>query len=110
MEIKSRVTNGVAIADLIGELDTQAAGPASEEMNRITKGGHTKLLLNLDKLSFVSSAGLRIILRTAKLLEASGGKLKLCNVNGVVREVMQISGFATLLDIHDNEEQALAAF
>ena len=110
MQITTRSVNDVIVADLVGDLDTQTSGPAGEELGRIGKGGQNKLLLNLEKVAFVSSAGLRIILRTAKHLEASGGKMKLCQVNGVVKEVMQISGFATLLDLHEKEADALAAF
>ena len=110
MESHTREEDDVLVMELSGKLDTQTSGPASEEMAQIAESGHSKVLLRLDKLEFVSSAGLRVILRTAKLVKAAGGSLRLCNASGLVKEVMEISGFDSLLDMHDTEANALEAF
>ena len=70
----------------------------------------TKLLLNLENLVFISSAGLRLILKTAKLVHGRNGDLKVCGATGVVKEVMEISGFDSLLDLHDNVATVLDSF
>ena len=109
MEINTRTVDDVTVIDISGSLDTQTSGTASEEMARIAQGA-TKMLLNLECLDFLSSAGLRVILRTAKQLSGSGGTIKICNATGVVKEVMEISGFGSLLDLHGTEADALASF
>lgn len=109
MNIATRSLEDIVIASLSGRLDTQTSGPASEEMSRIASGA-SKLLLNLEELEFISSAGLRVLLRTAKQLTGSGGTMRLCCANGTVKEVMDIAGFAGLLDLHDSEQDALSAF
>lgn len=109
MNIATRTFNDVVIASLSGRLDTRTSGPASEEMAGIASGA-SKLLLNLEKLEFISSAGLRVFLRTAKQLASSGGTMKLCCATGIVKEVMEIAGFGRLLDLHDSEQDALSAF
>jgi anti-sigma B factor antagonist len=73
-------------------------------------GNAEKMLLNLENLEFLSSAGLRVFLRTAKQQKGSGGAIKVCSATGVVKEVMEISGFGSLLDLHESESDALAAF
>ena len=75
MEISTRKVNDVLVVDMAGELVTQTSGYASDEMVQIAKSGNSKVLLNLDKLEYVSSAGLRIILVAAKLLRTSGGEM-----------------------------------
>ena len=109
VEINTRSVEGVTIVDISGSLDTQTSGTASEEMSRIAEDG-TKLLLNLEGLEFLSSAGLRVMLRTAKQLKGSGGSIKVCSAAGVVKEVMEISGFGSLLDLYASESEALASF
>ena len=70
----------------------------------------TELLINLENLAFISSAGLRLILQTEKLVRGRNGALKVCGATGVVKEVMDISGFDNLLDLHDDETSALDSF
>jgi anti-sigma B factor antagonist len=110
VEISTRKEGGIVIADLVGSLDTQTSGPASEEMSHIIGEASGKLLVNMEKLEFLSSAGLRVLLRAAKEIQASGGMMKMCQPSGVVKEVLDISGFASFLDIHDSESEALATF
>jgi anti-anti-sigma regulatory factor len=49
-------------------------------------------------------------LRTAKQVQGADGKLMVCHANGVVKEVMELSGFESFLQMHETEEDALAAF
>ncbi|UCC14517.1 MAG: STAS domain-containing protein [Gammaproteobacteria bacterium] len=109
MEISTRNIDDVTVVDISGSLDTHTSGTASDEMGKIV-GSTQKMLLNLENLEFLSSAGLRVFLRTAKQQKGSGGAIKVCNATGVVKEVMEISGFGSLLDLHDSEGGALASF
>lgn len=110
MEISTRQAGPVVVVEITGRLDTISSGDASERLAAIagTEGG--KVLLNLQHLEFLSSAGLRIILRTAKTLRSSGGEMKLCHATGFVSEVLEVSGFSNLLHLCDNEAAALEAF
>lgn len=110
MEIKTRKVDDITVVEVFGILDTQSSGAASDEMNRIIKEGNNKMLVNLEYLEYMSSSGLRILLRIAKQLSTAGGTLKVCNPAGAVKEVMDISGFSNFLDLHDSENGALSAF
>ena len=110
MEITTRETGDVIVVDLSGRLDTQTSGSAADELSRVTELGKTKILLNLSDLEFISSAGLRVLLRTAKLVQGANGKVMVCHANGVVKEVMELSGFESFLQMHETEEGALADF
>lgn len=110
MQIDTREISNILVVDMTGRLDTSTSGDAYDEMVRIAENSGNKVILNLDKLEFVSSAGLRVILTAAKLLRASSGELKLCHANGVVKEVLETSGFDQLIEIHDTEENAVTAF
>jgi anti-anti-sigma factor len=110
VDISSRREGDVLVADCAGSLDTQTSGPATDAMNQLADQAQGKLLVNLAKLDFLSSAGLRVLLRTAKTLQAAGGALKVCEPAGVVQEVLDISGFASLVEVYPDEAAAIAAF
>ena len=110
MELTKRVTVNALVINMVGKLDTQHAGPAMDELQAHINESGGNLLVNLEGLEFVSSSGLRVILRAAKQVRAKGGNMKVCSAKGVVKEVLEISGFDSLLDLHAEEDQALASF
>ena len=110
MEIKTRETNGVSILDFTGNLDTNNSLAAESEVNRLIEAGSNKILFNFKELNFIASSGLRILLATAKKLKTSGGKMMVCNLNATVQEVFDISGFASILSLASDENEALASF
>ena len=110
MQISTRDNGGVTVVDMEGSLDTSTSGETGDELVRLVKDGNNKILLNLEKLDYVSSAGLRAILVAAKLLQHARGEMRICNPNATVREVLEISGFHSLLSLHDTEADALAIF
>jgi anti-sigma B factor antagonist len=107
MQISTRDSYGITVVDMEGSLDTSTSGETGDELVRLVKAGNDKILLNLEKLDYVSSAGLRAILVAAKLLQNARGEMRICSPNDTVREVLEISGFHSLLRLHDTEADAL---
>jgi anti-anti-sigma factor len=110
MEINIVEVNTVTVLRFTGNLDTNTAPDAENQINGLIDGGVSKMLVNFESLNYISSAGLRVLLGTAKKLMASGGSLKVCSLNSTVREVFDISGFNTILSLAPSEADALAAF
>ena len=105
LEIKTSETNKVVVVNLIGNLDTNTAPDAESEINNLLEKGTQKMVINLEETRYISSAGLRIFLITAKKITASGGVVKFCCPNEVVQEILDISGFNTILDVKKTEEE-----
>ena len=108
LEIKTKELNDVVVVGLVGNLDTNTAPEAETNINEWLEKGTKKIVINLEKTKYVSSAGLRIFLATAKKMIASNGAVKLCCPNEVVQEILDISGFSTILDVRSTEEEAIA--
>ena len=70
--------------------------------------GARKVIVDLAALDYISSIGFRVFLIAAKQLNRDGGVLRICGISGNVKEVFDISGFATVFDIFDNQAAALA--
>lgn len=110
MEISISESGDVRILSFQGNLDTGTSPEAESQINDLIEAGAQKLLVNFEQLEYISSAGLRVLLATAKKLKPGGGNLKICCLNQTVQEVFDISGFATILSVTASEEEALSAF
>jgi len=110
MKISTTNIEAVSVVRLEGNLDTTTSIDAQESLNQLIDGGASKVLVNFASVGFVSSAGLRILLATAKKLKVAGGKLRISNLNQTVTEVFEISGFSAILDVFASEEEALRDF
>src|SRR5262249_26337350 len=110
MKIETRKIHDVLVVDMSGSLDSTSSGEAGDRIVNIAKGEHKRVLLNLAELEYVSSAGLRVILRGAKLLQGKRGELKICNAKGPVKDVLRTSGFNNLIRVYDTEQEAFSAF
>lgn len=107
MEIAIRTQAGVSVVGLTGHLDTNTSAAAQEAMDGLLAGGARKVVVDCSALEYISSAGLRVLLATAKQVERDQGVLHLFGLNETVREVFDISGFSMILPVFDTEEEAL---
>ena len=87
---------GLEIA-LEGRLDTMTAPNLENELNASLDAADT-LTLNFANLEYISSAGLRVLLSAHKVMSKKGG-MKVTNVNEIVKEVFEVTGFADILNI-----------
>ncbi len=83
---------------LIGRLDSSTVADAENVLNQISER-FNKLTLNMEKLAYISSAGLRVLKRLHVTMSKKGGELELSNVNPMVMEVFEMTGFSGLLHI-----------
>lgn len=81
-----------------GRLDTDTA-PQLKEVLDSTLTGVKDLQIDMEKLEYVTSAGLRVLLAAMKTMKAEGGSLTVYNANNAVMEVFQITGFKRHMDI-----------
>ncbi|MBR4375668.1 MAG: STAS domain-containing protein [Spirochaetia bacterium] len=98
MEIKKNKEDAKLTLALSGRLDTLTA-PQMEEVVRNEMEGVTALLIDLKDLTYVSSAGLRVLLMAQKTMNSRKGTMEICNVCDDIKEVFAITGFADIFTI-----------
>lgn len=108
LEIITKEIKDALVIDLNGNLDTNTAPEAETLINTQIDNDVKKIIINLENTKYVSSAGLRVFLATAKKLTANGGTVKLCSANEVVQEILDISGFSSILDVRESQKDALS--
>ena len=97
----------VKIVRIEGELNTLTSPDAEAQLTGLIDAGARKIVVNFERLDYISSAGLYILLATAKQLQVCGGELRVCNLNDLVREVFEMSGFDSIVSVSKNEAKAL---
>ena len=97
MNIGKECNANAVTLKVVGRLDTTTA-PALETAVSETIGACDQLVLDFAGLEYISSAGLRVILKAQKAMAAKGG-MKLLHVNETIMEIFEITGFSDILDI-----------
>ena len=110
MEISKSAQQDVRMVALAGRFDAQSAPQVDAALQQTLQEGAGKLLVDMARVDYISSAGLRVLLATAKKVSASGGQLKLCGLQPYVLEVFEVAGFTSIFQITPDAGQALAAF
>ncbi len=94
----TKTQNGTALTvALEGRLDTTTA-PDLEKALRDSLNGVTNLTLDFARLEYISSAGLRVLLSTQKVMNRQGS-MKLRHVNETIMEILEVTGFTDILTI-----------
>ncbi|MCY4396518.1 MAG: STAS domain-containing protein [Rhodospirillaceae bacterium] len=96
-------------ADVEGRIDGSNVVQFEEAVRTAIEDSDRAVIMNFEKLVYISSAGLRAILLTAKSLQNRDAKLLLCSLSDRIREVFEISGFDKILPIHPSKDEALAS-
>ena len=97
MEIIKNVDGELLNIELVGRLDTTTA-PELEEVLSTSLNDIKEFVLDFDKLEYISSAGLRVLLSAQKIMNNQGG-MKIINVIPEIMEVFEMTGFVDILTI-----------
>ena len=97
LSINKTIENEKAVFTLEGRLDTTTA-PAFEKQLRESLDGVTDLTLDFEKLDYISSAGLRVLLAAQKIMN-SQGQMRLVHVGEIILEIFEVTGFSDILTI-----------
>ena len=110
MEIAVDEVGDIRVVRIAGNLDTQTSPVTEEQLTQLIEDGATKILLDFEKLNYISSSGLRVLLVAHKRLEGNSGQVRICNPNTMVREVFDTSGFSEIFSVYGSQAEALDGF
>ena len=107
MEVLVKKEDKAFIVAVKGKMDATTAPEFEDKMNELIAQGENCFIIDFSDLTYISSAGLRSVLASAKKLKSTKGKLLFASINGSVKNVFNISGFALIFEIYDSVESAL---
>ncbi len=116
MELAHRRLNRVDVISIAGRIQAPEAAKLQERINELFNEGRYRLLLDLQKLEYVSSPGLRVLIearkraREWKLTDFDRGDVRIVHLPPRIKEVFDLTGFTSLFQIYDDLVEAVGSF
>ena len=110
MEIDEEKKEGVVILSLNGRLDALTAKGLENKFFSLLESQEKRFAINFRQLDYISSGGLRVLLKAAKVLKKDNGKIVLYALKDPIKEIFEIAGFVGLFQIYPDEAVALRSF
>jgi len=99
----------VRVALLVHRFDAYSSKEVEGAFSDLIQSGCTKLVCDFSGTEYIASAGLRVLLSTAKGLQKAGGQIALCSLKPYVYEVFETAGFTQIFRIYDSQDQAVGS-
>jgi anti-anti-sigma factor len=110
MIINLEQEGNVDILDLNGRLDTMHFPLVDKELTTMIDDNHKQIVLDCTDLDYISSSGLRVLLKGLKQMEAAKGRLTLCCLQPQIIQIFKISGFDHLFEIYPGRKEAVSSY
>jgi anti-sigma B factor antagonist len=110
MDITEKKQGNINIISVAGRLDAYSSSELEKKLDSLIDAGQVQQVINLEKLEYISSSGLRIFLSTLKKAKKQQGDIKLACLKPFIKEVFDISGFTQLFNIFATEDAGVDAF
>ncbi|WP_226579514.1 anti-sigma F factor antagonist [Halobacillus litoralis] len=108
LQVNFVVRENVLLVRLNGELDHHEANQLREAwQEQLQKPAVDHVIVNLEKLSFMDSSGLGVMLGRYKEVQAKGNEMVICSISPEVRRLFDMSGMFKIMKLMDNESSAL---
>ena len=109
MDVAAERQDDVLSVLVSGRIDGSNAAAFEETIRAAIAESDRVVIMDFEKLSYISSAGLRVLLTIAKNLSGRGAKLALCAMSDQMRGVFETSGFDKIIPVHSSRAEALAS-
>ncbi len=110
MEIKTSENNNIVMIAIIGKIDLYNAKEINELFEKFIQDGKLQIILNLQEVPFMDSSGFVGLVTWTKKFQQLNGNLKILNVAGFVKKVIEQNSMQAVLQIYDSEEAAIQSF
>ncbi len=107
MEINELMSGNTLVVCPVGCLDS-VTSPELDSYLNAKLDEHASVVVDMQEMDYVSSAGLRIFLLVAKKMKGKGGDFVFCTLQPNIYNVFEVSGFLSILSVYENRQQALS--
>jgi anti-anti-sigma factor len=108
MDIQQEKRDGIFVVAPRGRIDSTTSDAVEKALVQALDAGDRKIVIDFAGVDYISSAGLRVLLVTAKRLSGGRGSLVLCGLGDSVRQVFDLAGFLPLFTVDGSRDSARA--
>lgn len=110
MNIETRELKHVSVVKVSGRVDSATAPEMEQALLKLLDAGRNQIVLDLEEVDYMSSAGLRVLVATQKSAKKGGGRLALAHPSTRVQEVLDLAGLVPVFDIYADVVEAVGSF
>jgi len=111
LKMTNREVDGVSVVALDGRIVLgEESNALREKVKGLITSGKQKIVLNMDNVTFIDSAGLGTLVAAHHSAKSQGAGLRLCHLGSKFQEVLQITKLMTVFDVYNTEAEAVASF
>lgn len=110
MEIIVSEMKRVQLLEVLGRVDSTNATELGDALDRSVDAGNSNLVLDLSGVEYMSSAGLREMVRVLKRVKRGGGDLRIASPSERVQEVLELAGLDTIFEVYPTQVEAVGSF
>jgi anti-sigma B factor antagonist len=110
IEIKVSEMKRVLLVEIAGRVDSVTASELGEELNQSIDKGKNRIVLDLNQVEYMSSAGLREMVAALKRVQHGSGDIRIANPSERVHEVLELAGLDQIFKIFPSQVEAVGSF
>jgi anti-sigma B factor antagonist len=111
LKMTDREVDGVSVVALDGRIVLgEESNALREKVKSLIAAGKKKIILNMDNITFIDSAGLGTLVAAHHSVKSQGASMRLCHLGSKFQEVLQITKLLTVFDVYNTEAEAVASF
>lgn len=103
-------SDGLSIITLEGFVDAHTAPQFEDAIQKSVEAGRIRIVVNCEKLSYISSAGLGVFMSFIEEVRDQGGDIKICGLAPKVKHTFEILGFQDIFEMLDDQQTAMRHF
>ena len=109
LKLDDHIKDGIRVVDVEGEIDVYTAPRLRELLIELVNNGHYQPVVNMEKVEFLDSTGLGVLVGGLKRVRAHDGSLDLVCTQERILKIFRITGLTKVFGIHESVDQAIAA-
>lgn len=110
MQIATKPLKRVEVITVSGRVDSSTAPEFERVLKETLEAGRHQIVLDLEKVDYMSSAGLRALVAALKTARRHSGDVRLANPSNRVSEVLQLAGLTSLFEVYPSQVEAVGSF
>ena len=110
LSIETENRQSVSVMKVRGRVDSETSIELDEALTKLLQEGRNQLVLNLQDVDFMSSAGLRAMVKAYQAAKRSGGDLRLASVSNPVEVILRTVGMIQMMQMYPSDQEAVASF
>lgn len=110
LSIETDNRQSVSVVKVKGRVDSETAPELDDALIKLLQADRNQIVLNLQGVDYISSAGLRAVVKAYQAAKKSGGDVRLASVSTPVEVILRTVGMMQMLQMYPTEQEAMAAF